>query len=149
MLTAIRATLGGRRPDGGESGRLRKALVDGRRVGAELEARLARTVAALEAVTAERDGLEASNATLRRRVAELETLAGQRGVGEVAALRRRVADLNGQVAELQAQLLDARRKAHRSAAPHAREKGKARRKKSGRKPGHEGAYRAKPDHVDR
>lgn len=149
MLTAIRAAFGGRRPDGGEAGGVRRDLADSRRALAELEARLARTIGALEEVTAERDGVEGENAALRRRVAELEALAEQPSVGEVTALRRRVAELTGRVAELEAQLLDARRKAHRSAAPHAREKGKERRKKPGRKAGHAGAYRAKPDHVDR
>lgn len=115
----------------------------------ELEARLAQATTALERVVADNVRLEDESVALRRRVAELELLAGERGGGDVAALRRRVVELEARVAELTRQLLEARRAARRSAAPHARRRAKANPKRPGRKAGHPGSFRSRPEHVDR
>jgi hypothetical protein len=91
--------------------------------------------------------LTAENAALERRVAELTFLAGQDGETD-AALRRRVIDLERRVAELTAEVEQARREARRQAAPFRRARGKKNPRKPGRRRGHVGARRAVPDHVD-
>ncbi|MFH2006549.1 MAG: IS66 family transposase [bacterium] len=133
----------------GSRGDLGRALEQARRRIAGLEARatdLAGEVAGLVAANA---GLQRENERLRKRVAELEVLAGERGGDDEAGLRRRIAELEGRVAGLERELLDARRAAKRQAAPFGRRKAKRKPKKPGRKPGHAGAFRAPPGEVDR
>jgi hypothetical protein len=124
-------------------------LEQARRRIAGLEGRatdLAGEVAGLVAANAE---LQREKGRLRRRVAELEVLAGERGGDDEAWLRRRIAELEGRVADLERELLEARRAAKRQAAPFGRRKGKRKAKKPGRKPGHPGAFRRPPGEVDR
>lgn len=111
------------------------------------EARLARQAAAVERLTQDNERLAAENATLKQQVAELNLIAGHDGDTE-ASLRQRVVELERQVAELTAQLEQARREARRQAAPFRRDKGKKNPRRPGRKRGHVGARRAVPDHVD-
>lgn len=120
-----------------------------RRRIAGLEARatyLAGEVAGLVAGNAE---LRQENERLRRRVAELEVLAGERGADDEAGLRWRIAELEGRVADLERELLEARRAAKRQAHPFGRRKAKRKPKKPGRKPGHPGSFRVPPGDVDR
>jgi len=64
-------------------------------------------------------------------------------------LKRRVAELEAALKQLQEQLEAARRAGKRQATPFSKGKPKDRPKKPGRKPGHAAAHRAPPDHVDR
>jgi transposase len=67
-----------------------------------------------------------------------------------AALGAENAQLRAQVAALQEELQEERRRNGRPAAPHRipDEKRAANPKRPGRPPGHQGAFRAKPDHID-
>ena len=84
--------------------------------------------------------LEAENAQLRSRVEELE--------GENARLERRITELEGEVTKLSQQLAEALRASKRQAAPFSKGHVKANPKKPGRKQGHPGTSRRRPDHID-
>lgn len=70
---------------------------------------------------------------------------------EAEQLREENKQLRDRVSELEDQLLEAQRAAKRQAAPFRRSKKKPKKahKKSGRKKGHDPAFRAPPDKVDR
>jgi len=57
-------------------------------------------------------------------------------------------EMQKQIKDLLRELAEAKRAAKRQAAPFARRKRVAQRRKPGRKLGHEGASQAVPDHVD-
>lgn len=128
---------------------LRAALEQARRRIAGLETRATDLAGEVAGLVAGNAGLQHANDRLRRRVAELEVLAGERGGQGEAGLRRRIAELEGRVADLERELLEARRAGKRQAAPFARRKRKAKPKKPGRKVGHPGAFRPPPGEVDR
>jgi len=89
-------------------------------------------------------GLQEQLLGLREQVTELEA--------QNAALRIRIEQLEQEKRLLQDQLDEARRTAARQAAPFRRPPSRkipeAQKKRPGRKPGHPGVYRARPDHVD-
>jgi transposase len=133
----------------GSRDELRASLEQARRRIAGLETRATALAGEVAGLVAGNAGLQHENDRLRRRVGELEVLAGERGGQGEAGLRRRIAELEGRVADLERELLEARRAGKRQAAPFARRKRKAKPKKPGRKPGHPGAFRPPPEEVDR
>jgi transposase len=69
----------------------------------------------------------------------------------IEALERENAELRAQIAELKRvveELKSRQRKDKRQAHPFARGQGKKDKGRAGRKPGHEGAFKPTPDHVD-
>jgi len=86
----------------------------------------------------ERDPRDERIADLEREVAEANRALNH--------ARREIADLKKVVEDL----LKRQRKGKRQANQFAREKGKKEgdKRKAGRKPGHEGDWRQRPDHVD-
>jgi transposase len=81
---------------------------------------------------------------LERRLQELERL--------VEAQQTRIHELEDENRQLRQQLDEAQRQAARQAAPFRRDERRkvpdSEKKRPGRKPGHPGAYRAIPDHID-
>ena len=94
-------------------------------------------VAELEALRSENEALRSENEALIQQIAELE------------ALRSENEELSKRVSELEKLLAQAQRAGRRQAAPFSRKKRKKNPKKPGRKKGHPGARRDKPDQVDR
>ncbi|MDI7267397.1 MAG: hypothetical protein QME96_05335, partial [Myxococcota bacterium] len=87
---------------GGRSrGELRRSLEQARRRIVGLETRATELAGEVAGVLSANAGLQRENERLRRRVAELEVLAGERGGQDEAALRRRIAELEGRVAGLE------------------------------------------------
>jgi transposase len=83
------------------------------------------------------EALRSENAALIKQIAELEALRGENE------------GLIKQIAELEKLLAQAQRASRRQAAPFRRRKRKKNPKKPGRKKGHPGARRAKPEQIDR
>jgi len=100
----------------GNRGDLRRALEPARRRVAGLETRATELAGEVASLVAANAGLQRENERLRGRVAELERLAGERGLRDDADFRRRIAALERRVAELERELLEARRATKRQAS---------------------------------